>query len=414
MKREAKYTEPAVRRPTKVELSDKNLKLRAAIVIVAIAIAVAAFGIFAKTCTSKEGGWTEIESDSVEGISYDNELYFFYNLGTGEMSATSEFKLVSNLYNKTLSEIAPLLDAYNSYDGVNNLYTLNRHPNQEFKVSKLLYEALELIGRRDVRNIYCAPVLEAYSGIFSAKDDSQAVLYDPYENEALRAYFSELCAFVSDKQSVDLQLLGDNTVRLYVSEAYLAFAKENGIRNYVDLWLFKNAFMIDHCVKTFTAAGYTNGYFISFDGYMRNMDGKNAYDYDVHTLENGQILTAAILTYDKPISLANFRIYGLGAYEKASRVYVYKDLRFRHDYLDVSDGLCKAASSELIAYSFDKGCAETALLSIKPYIAEELDASALASLTAYGVNTIYVRDKKVVSNGDGITFAAFYDGYAAG
>ena len=59
------------------------------------------------------------------------------------MSAADEYKAVSTFYETELNRVYRLFDIYREYEGVVNLYTLNRHPGEALEVDAVLYEAFE-------------------------------------------------------------------------------------------------------------------------------------------------------------------------------------------------------------------------------------------------------------------------------
>ena len=65
-----------------------------------------------------------------------------------------------------------------------------------------------------------------YDEIFFCEDDSQLVHYDPRMNEEVAAEYAKIAAFANNPEMVDVKLLGENRIQLYVSEEYLAYAKE--------------------------------------------------------------------------------------------------------------------------------------------------------------------------------------------
>ena len=64
-----------------------------------------------------------------------------------------------------------------------------------------------------------------YDNLFFCNDDAETVSFDAYQNTEVAAYFSEITAYTNDPEMVNLELLGDNRVRLFVSDDYMKFAK---------------------------------------------------------------------------------------------------------------------------------------------------------------------------------------------
>lgn len=64
----------------------------------------------------------------------------------------------------------------------------------------------------------------------------ETVDFDPYQNEEIAAYFAEISAFAQDEHAVQIELLGENRIKLFVSEEYLAYASEEGISDFIDFY----------------------------------------------------------------------------------------------------------------------------------------------------------------------------------
>lgn len=66
------------------------------------------------------------------------------------------------------------------------------------------------------------------------KEDYETASFDPEQNEVLREEFAVIADFAADPEAVDLKLLGENQVRLEVSEEYQNWMAENGYETYLD------------------------------------------------------------------------------------------------------------------------------------------------------------------------------------
>ena len=58
--------------------------------------------------------------------------------------------------------------------------------------------------------------------------------YDPRLSEEVAAEYAEIATYANNPEMVDIKLLGDNKIQLYVSEEYLTYAEENYITDYID------------------------------------------------------------------------------------------------------------------------------------------------------------------------------------
>ena len=364
MGRTGRSNEPYVKPVTHIELSEKNVKLRFVAFILFLVIGVGALVYAAVMFFSQATGWRTIEAGAIRGHVYDREIVFEYNV-----TSSAEYKSLQSLYVSLLDRAAPLFDADNGYDGINNVYYINRHPNEQIVIDELLYSALEEIESYGFRTIYTGPFYEEYRGLFFSITDEEAVGFDPNENEYVKERADRIAAFASDENSVSLKLLGSNTVTLYVSEEYEAYVKEIGSSSYIDLWLIKNAFIIDYCADIITGAGYKGGRIQSYDGYLRNFDPGTEYSYNIYDFANGGGYVTAEMVYDGVISAVNLRTFELDNLDRL-RIYVYKDGRRRTDYLDVNTCLDRTFLPCLTVYSYGKKCHEVGLKALISYISD--------------------------------------------
>ena len=389
---------PRVPKVQKVELSEKNTKIRAILVIALILVAAIAFAVGVWLSRRTEKGWQKVETGIVKGYVHNDEFSFNYCFGQGEKSATSESKAVSILYNEALTRVYPLFDNYVLYADVHGVCYLNNHVNEEVQVDELLYDALSLLNEKGVRTQYLAPVYETYKSIFACSYDAVAQQYDPYVNEELAQVFEKIAEFAADEKAVSLKLLGNNTVKLFVSDEYLSYGNEMGVTSYIDLWFIQNAFIVDYCADTLIKHGYRLGNISSFDGFTRNLDD-GVFEYFYAIYDYTALDTIGAMKYSAPISIVNFRSYPLGFYEADWRFYQYENGVCRTDYLDISDGKDRPSLNELIGYSYSgAGCAEIALSMLPAYVGEKCDFDALHALADQEIFFVCCIEKTVFSN----------------
>ncbi len=371
----------------KVELPARPSWARVVAVLLLLVVGAAAlsYGVF--LLVAGEKGVQRIDAARAE-TSAAQDFVFLYDLGAGETSASNENRALSALYGSALNTAYKALDAYAGYEGVNNLYTLNQHPNTEYTVDPVLYNALERIRAAGDRTLYLGPMLELYDDIFSCQDDTQAAYYDPAQSPEMAQYYAEVAAFANDPAMVDVRLLGEDRVLLYVAPEYERFAKENEVAHYLDPGWLKNAFIVDFLADTVAAAGYTRGQISSVDGFERLLD-ENAQ------AENGFLLPGHTLRIDGACALVTLSAAPRSAADTA-RFYTFADGRVLSLYLDPADGACRAALPILGGASRTAGCAEVALRLAPLFIADTFDAAGAASLEAGGIYPIYQTGSQTV------------------
>lgn len=233
--------------------------------------------------------------------------------------------------------------------------------------------------------------------------------FDPRLSESVRQEYSELAAFAVDPTAIDLQLLGENQVRLYVSENYLAYAEQVGIVDFIDFSWMKNAFIVDYLAQVMTEHGYTHGSISSYDGFLCNLDDRDTlYSLNLFDRVGGVIYQAASMEYVGAMSVVYLRDYPINDMDEL-HYYELRNGEIRTPYLDVQDGLCKSAVGDLTAYSRTLGCAEI-LLQISPiYIADEFQKQALDSLSEREIYSIYCENQVIFGNDPELSLTRLYE-----
>lgn len=411
MNRAARDRDDRHPKPVKrIELLEKYPKARLALTIVLILVGVCALGYSLVSFMTADSGWITIEADSSEA-SCSDELVFQYYLGAGELSATAEKKAVSALYTELARSAYQLFHTSQGFGGVHNLYYINRHPNEEIEVDDMLYEAFSMLEKYGNRAVYLAPVYVQYDNLFGCHDDVETAAFDPYQNEEIAQYFAEVTSFAEDKGAVDVQLLGNNTVRLYVSDAYLHYAAENGFSDYIDFYWMKNAFIVDYIADTMKANGFVMGSVSSYDGFVRNIDSTSDMEYGFNLFDRvgGSVYQAAVMRYRQAMSIVYLRNYPANGSLDWQHYYEFRNGEIRTAYIDVADGYCRSAVNNLVAYSQESGCAEILLQVMPVYIRDYFAPEKLAEPAREGIYSIYCENNQILYNDAALVLTDLYD-----
>lgn len=393
----------------KVELSEKNIHWRVVLIVLFLAIAMVAFGYAVSSYFSADSGWREIQVESTAKTNCGNEFIFRYYLGDSGISATAENKALITLYTEAAINAYQLFNSDEDFEGVNNLHYLSRHPNEAVEVDKVLYDAFALLEEYGNRSLYLAPVYAEYNNLFYCNDDSQTVNFDPYQNGEVLEYFSEILAFANEPEAVNIELLGNNQVRLTVSDAYLEYAAEMGIDSFIDFFWMKNAFVADYLADVMIERGYTKGAISSFDGFVRNLDESGrSYSFNLFDRDGQIVYPAAVMEYTGSISLVYLRNYPVGSLD-SQHYYELANGEIRTSYIDTADGLCKSALNNLVSYSKTAGCAEVLLQVLPVYIADSFLPEELAMAKDAGIYSIYCADNVIYYNESELTLKDLFE-----
>ncbi len=393
---------------TNIEVSDKNVKVRAVLVILLLALGLGllSYGIYA--LVTKEPGWYTIEL--TEGYTdLNNELIFNYRIGDGEVSAADEHKAVSTLYAAEVSRVYRLLDIYQGYEDVVNLYTLNQYPGETFEVDPVLYEAFSLMEETGSRIPYMAPVFSMYRNLFSSQTDAEAGLIDPHTDEETREYLGQVMAYAADPAMIRVELLENHAVSLYISDEYRAFLREHEITDYIDFGWLTNALIVDHVADVMISRGFTAGNITSYDGYTRNFDFSGEYyGFNIFDRKGSNVYPAAVAQYRGQISMVFLRDYPLSM-QDMTVYYAYEDGRYVHRYANPATGIYESSLRNLVSYSYDAGCAEVAIRMADVFISEAFNEGKVEEMSKDRVYTIWCLDETVCYNDEALILRDFYE-----
>ena len=392
----------------KIELSEKGVTKRAILAVALLAFGLMFIGYSVYNWLSRDNGWTRIEPTKITAESAATDLNLLYELGVSDMASTAEYKAVSTLYTELCANAFRIFHADYGYEDVHNPYYINRNIDREIEVEPALYRAFEQIEQSGNRFLFAAPFYTEYRNMFADTEDYSVAQLDPYKSESVAEYFARLSVFTSSEEHVDLELLGDNKVKLAVSDEFKSFADENGIDTFIDFFWAKNAFIVDYIAESLVAEGYVFGSISSVDGFMRTFDTRDAsFTYELLGRVENKGYKAGKLEYKGANSIVFLRSFKL--YDTDMIYYRYEDGTERHAYIDVNDGLCKNALDTLTAYSYNLSCGEV-LLSVMPfYVADEADFTRLTTLAEEGVFSAWFDGFSICYNEENAIIKGLYD-----
>ena len=375
----------------RVELSEKNKKLRQILVVVLLVVAAVAITAGIMSLLNKDAGWQRVEVTTAERNSSQNFLFRYQFSGSGA-NATMLHKQISALYTEACEKTYRLFTAEEAVEGINNMHYLNTHPNEVVQVDSLLYQAFEKL--EGTRYVYLGPAYAYYDNVIFNTADAMVSQLDPETNEESEAYLAQIAAFASDENAVQLELLGNNQVKLTISQEYLAFAQENEIDRFLDFSYLANAFIIDYLADVMIRAGYTQGYLVSNDGYTRNLDQGNTYNFNLFDRVENLVYPAGVMEYRGPVSMVFLKDYPTADSDASYRV---NGDHFIHTHVDVADGLYKAGVANFVGYSYDTGCADVLLKILPRFITEE------AFSVPANIFCVWFENGTILYNDSGIT-----------
>ena len=403
-----KRDHPPVKPVKTIEVSDGNRKWKLVAIVLLLALGVTLIATAVAGFLSVEPGWETIQAGNVQE-SCAGEFVFLYLLGDGEEAPNLEQREITTLYTQATKDAYQIFHEEEVFEGVQNVAYLNAHPNEEVEIPKVLYDAFVLLEQHQNRGIYLAPLYQEYIGLFLSDEDWNAELYDPAKSPEQRQYFDEVLSFIGDENAIQLELLGNNRVKLRVSDAYAAYAATNEITKFINFYWMKNAFIADYLAEQMILAGYTKGTITSFDGFGRNLDiTEETYQLNLFDRVGKDVFQCGILGYSGVKSLVSLRNYPMS--ELAVQLYYqWEDDSITSCHIDPADGKNKSALNDLTGYSRTLSCAEVLLRLYPVYVTEDLDVDALSNLPWQGIQTVYCKDSVIYTSDEKAVVTGLYE-----
>lgn len=404
-----KRENPPVKPVKRIEVSDKNRKGKLALIVILLALGVTLIAVSVTQMLTTPPGWETIQVSGDISESCAGDFVFLYLLGDGDKAANLEQREITQLYTQAAADAFRLFHEEKLFDGVHNVAYLNRHPNEEVEIPAALYAAFSLFEESGNRALYAAPLYREYVGLFMSEEDWAAKMYDPNQSQEQADYFREVLAFTTDENAVSLKLLGNNRVKLQVSEAYLHYAAEKEIAAFIDFYWMKNAFVADYLADAMIGSGYTKGTISSFDGFSRNLDSSDrSYELNIFNREKDNIFLAGAMSYSGVKSFVSLRNYPMS--DLAVQLYYrWADGSYTSCHIDPADGLSKSAINDFTGYSRSLSCGEVLMSLYGVFVADSLDMDAVENLPQKGVETVYCQNRGIITSDPAVKISGLYN-----
>lgn len=388
MKRTARDNRPNIKPVERVELSEKHINVRLVILISSLAVAIGALVFALVGLLNGESGWREIKVNQGTEMNCSSEFIFQYDLGRSGATASAEYKKLAAIYSEITVRAYRIFNSRDLFDNVANPKYISGHPNEIITVEPILYRAFETVKNAGAREIYLGPVYEDYDALFSSDTDGQARESDPNCNTGLAEECKKIAEFASSPEDIELELLGENKIRLNVSETYQKYLDEVNASVLIDFAYMKNAFIIDWLAEEISENGFANGSITSYDGYVRNLDPSGTqYGFNIFAKSGDAVYLAGTMLYSQPTAIVSLHAYPLNESLDQYIMYRYEDGTVRTQFIDRTDGLDRTSEDQLIGYLYGGTCTDVLMKMLGSYVGQEPDHE---TLTKNGMQIVYV------------------------
>ncbi len=400
MRKYAKDKRPPLKPVVKAELAEGNKNLRIACVVIFIIVGVALISFSAVRFLGRDKGYTEIEA---EGSVFSDFFVLNYDIGASGALASGEYRKVREVYTAALDKYSKLFSSDTAYEGVKNIHYINTHSGEAIVVDGALYSALLEIEESTEGLHYLGIVLEIYDAVFSCDGDAYASEVDPMKDAEMRGITLEACQFLNSGDAIKLEFLGNNTLKLSVSQEYVDFASKYGLSRYIDLGVFTNAFVVDAISEALIKENLTFGAISSYDGYSRNLDNRDKeYLFTFMAKKGDTVYPVCEATYSGSIATYTAKTYPTSELDVLD-FYLYSTGESAHRFIDKSVGEYKSDMPELLLASKAEDCASLAVRAYKALVRDTFNQDAVSGVTA-----VWLDGFTVCHLGDALTLSAPY------
>lgn len=347
----------------RAEVTEKNKTLRIVAAVVLLVIGIIALTSGFMSLLGKDPGWQEIQINTKQrNCSQDFTLQYHFS----GANAAPVNNLLQSTYEEACVKAYQLFTPDEEIEGVHNIHYINRHPNEEITVDPVLYAAFRKL--EDTRYLYLGPIYAHYSQIIYNTDDPYVQDLDPAVSGDAAAYIRSIHHYAIDPDMIRLELLGDNRIKLHVSQEYLAYARGEEIgENFIDFSYLTNAFIIDYLADSLVAQGLTDGFLVSADGFTRTLVADPTFRMTVFDRVDTTVYAAGVMEYRGPVSIVSLKDYPVS---DTDRNYRGSGNHNVHLFADPADGMYRTGTENLISYSYDTGCVEVLLNMLPSFLGD--------------------------------------------
>lgn len=287
----------------KIKLTDKQKTIFLTIgFLLAMAASIYFFSNAILSMGMKDPGYYQIETETVEdALTYAQGYSFVYYLDGDSNTIKATGQALKGIYSTKLARMYKLLDCENTYDGFQNLATLNASFGQEVTINQELYQVLTDAWAKTQEgkgfNLFAGALNSAWNEILVLTEPEE---FDPVVDPQMKSRLAKLAEMTAELSNFDLELKanGENyTCKVTVSSEYLAFLEENEYaKTVLDLGNLKDAYILDQLRDTIEAEGYCNGYLTAKSGMILNLSRHaGAANYQIYSLSDGLPVKSAVL-----------------------------------------------------------------------------------------------------------------------
>lgn len=311
----------------KEKLHIKHIEIWIIVLIITLGGGIAAivYGILNIGTGDYQPGFYEISAKINEDIPhYDDNYNLLYYLDGESKAIVNKQKELEEVYSSALATSYYLFDEEEEHGTLSSIGYINKHINEELTIDSRLYakllDAYDRSSNSVNYSIFASSLYGFWNELILYTTYEEQVLADPLNNVENKECLNMFASLIKDKNNIDLEFLGNNTVKLKVNSDYIKKLTEEEMNYpYISLNVLKSSYIVDYVVEELQEKGYMKPIMLSHDGVIREGIGVASGDYPVYEPSNDTIKQVLTVKQKTPLSFSSF--YQFDVYEQTKPPY---------------------------------------------------------------------------------------------
>lgn len=264
----------------------------------------------------------------------------YYAEGTSSQ-IRHELTSVQKAFSDALLYSYKLLDSIETYDGINNLAVLNKHPGEEILINddlfRVLTDTLSRMETSDHYSIFAGALFNEWTTLRYLEDPSE---FDPVQNADESELLTALTEIVHRPGMFRLELTEPNTASLSVSPDYQRLIDQwEIIAPVLDLNLIHDAWMLQLTSEQLERQGYKKGYLYTDCGCSLWLDDQDSR-YTIYSWNGKEAYVSGLIDWKSPSAFVQFTAFPLTV--DTSGYYHINNASetiYRHSFINIENGM---------------------------------------------------------------------------
>lgn len=327
----------------------KNLIIR----LILFILVLVCFGVFIAIAVSSfraKEGLKEIKADYSTAVGNPDDYKLYYYLEKNDKFTIAQMeKEVATIYSNAVDEIFPLLDSTNEYENIKNIYYLNMHINEVIEINPILYGILNDMYLKKSDFLYLGTVYQLWNNLIYSNNTEYIKQNDPFYNKEQEKTLNE---FINTyKDNIFLEFYDNNQIKINVNSNFVT-ASGFEVTSYIDLGIFKTAYIMQYIKNKFISSGLTNGILVNDLGFSVDFGSEIKDKFNINVLYNNLNKPTSILNLDVKSNYSYINIYNFNALNNHSYEIETSDGTLnRNLFINPNTGYSLNPEMTLIVYS---------------------------------------------------------------